>query len=126
MTQNNETDTKSNSGVSEQYIRQGENMLTDLIGLPLWRIKVGDKFGSLSENFSQDRKKVEQTLFYKLMEDIQETKRYKDDMPKELYDAIIKDLENSEIWICEINDNKLTQNFYKSFKELKDTYAKKH
>lgn len=126
MTQTNETDTKSNSGVSEQYIRQGENLLTDLIGLPLWRIKVGDKFGSLSENFSQSRNKVEQTLFYKLCEDIKETKRFKNDMPKELYNAIITDLENSEIWICDIEENKLKQKFYKTFKELKDTYAKKH
>lgn len=123
---NNETDTKNNSGVSEQYIRQGKNMLTDLIGLPLWRIKVGDKFGSLAENTHITRTKLEQEMYYTIKSDIIETQKFKKDMPKELYEAIIQDLYNSEIWTTDIKDNKLSQKFYKSYKELDLQYGKKH
>lgn len=123
---NNETDTKNNSGVSEQYIRQGKNLLTDLIGLPLWRIKVGDKFGSLAENTHITRTKLEQEMYYTIKSDIIETQKFKKDMPKELYEAIIQDLYNSEIWTTDIKDNKLSQKFYKSYKELDLQYGKKH
>lgn len=121
-----ETDTKNDNSVSEQYIRQGETMLTDLIGLPLWRIKVGDKFGSLAENTHMTRTKLEQDMYYTIKSDIVETQKFKKDMPKELYEAIIQDLYNSEIWTTDIQDNKLIQHFYKSYKELDDNYGKKH